>query len=83
MKPDPDTPTPSASIFGRLTWLAGRTEDGILALALLLMALIPVIELVGRTWFGIGIRCNRISPASHTVDRVSGRHARHTGKQTP
>ena len=55
MKSDPDTPTPSASIFGRLTWWAGRTEDGILAVVLLLMALIPVVELVGRTWFGIGI----------------------------
>ncbi len=55
MKPDLETRTPSASIFGRLTWWAGRTEDGILAAALLLMALIPVVELVGRTWFGIGI----------------------------
>jgi tripartite ATP-independent transporter DctM subunit len=55
MKPDPDTPIPSASIFGSLTWWTGRTEDGILAVALLLMALIPVVELVGRTWFGIGI----------------------------
>ncbi len=55
MKPDPKTRTPSASIFGRLTWWAGRTEDGILGVALLLMALIPVVELVGRTLFGIGI----------------------------
>ncbi len=55
MEPDPNTRTPSASIFGRLTWWAGRTEDGILGVALLLMALIPVVELVGRTLFGIGI----------------------------
>ncbi len=39
----------------RLAWWAGRTEDAILAIALLLMALIPVVELVGRTWFSTGI----------------------------
>ena len=55
MKPDPDTATPSASIFGRVAWWAGRTEDAILAIALFLMALIPVVELVGRTWFNTGI----------------------------
>ena len=55
MKPDPDTATPSASIFGRVAWWAGRTEDATLVIALLLMALIPVVELVGRTWFSTGI----------------------------
>ncbi len=55
MKLDLNTPTPSASIFGRLAWWAGRTEDAILVIALLVMALIPVVELVGRTWFSIGI----------------------------
>ena len=55
MKPDPNTSTPSASFFGRLTWWAGRTEDGILSVALLLIALIPVVELAGRALFGIGI----------------------------
>ena len=55
MKPDPDTVAPLASIFGRVAWWAGRTEDAILAIALLLMALIPVVELVGRTWFRTGI----------------------------
>ena len=55
MKLDLNTATPSASIFGRLAWWAGRTEDAILVIALLVMALIPVVELVGRTWFSIGI----------------------------
>ena len=55
MKLDLNTATPSASIFGRLAWWAGRTEDAILVIALLVMALIPVVELVGRTWFNIGI----------------------------
>ncbi|NVM21593.1 MAG: TRAP transporter large permease subunit [Desulfobacterales bacterium] len=55
MKRDPDSVAPSASIFGRLAWWAGRTEDAVLAVALLLMALIPVVELVGRTWFSAGI----------------------------
>ena len=55
MKPDPDTVTPSASIFGRVAWWADRTEDAILAIALFVMALIPVVELVGRTWFSTGI----------------------------
>jgi C4-dicarboxylate transporter DctM subunit len=55
MKPDPDAGTPSESIFGRLAWWAGRTEDAILSVLLLLMALIPVVELLGRTWFSTGI----------------------------
>ena len=55
MKLDLNTATPSANIFGRLTWWAGRTEDAILVTGLLVMALIPVVELVGRTWFSIGI----------------------------
>lgn len=55
MKLDLNTATPSASIFGRLAWWAGRTEDAILVIALLVMALIPVVELVGRTCFSIGI----------------------------
>ena len=55
MKLDLNTATPSASIFGRLAWWGGRTEDAILVIALLVMALIPVVELVGRTWFSIGI----------------------------
>ena len=44
-----------ASIFRRLTWWAHRAEDSALAIALLLMALIPVVELAGRAWLGIGI----------------------------
>ena len=55
MKPDLDAATPSESIFGRLAWWAGRTEDAILSVLLLLMALIPVVELLGRTWFNTGI----------------------------
>ena len=55
MRPDPDTGTSSESIFPRLAWLAGRTEDAILCAVLLLMALIPVVELLGRTCFGTGI----------------------------
>jgi len=42
-------------LLRRLAWWAGQTEDAILAIALLLMALIPVVELVGRTWFSTGI----------------------------
>jgi C4-dicarboxylate transporter DctM subunit len=42
-------------LCGRLAWWAGRTEDAVLAIALLLMALIPVVELAGRTWFSTGI----------------------------
>jgi tripartite ATP-independent transporter DctM subunit len=55
MRPNPDTKTPSVNIFARLTWWAGRTEDAVLITALLLMALIPVIELFGRALFGTGI----------------------------
>ncbi len=55
MKPNPDTTTPSASIFGRLTWLASRTEDAVLIITLLLMALIPVAELFGRALLSSGI----------------------------
>ncbi|MCK4389683.1 MAG: TRAP transporter large permease subunit [Desulfobacterales bacterium] len=55
MKPDLYTATSLVSIFGRLTWWAGRTEDAILATALVVMALIPVVELVGRSWFSTGI----------------------------
>ncbi len=46
---------PSSSIFGRLAWLAGRTEDAILAAALLLMALIPVAAWACRTCVSTGI----------------------------
>jgi C4-dicarboxylate transporter DctM subunit len=49
------TALPSTSLFGRLARWVGRAEDAILAAALLVMALIPVMELVGRTWFAIGI----------------------------
>jgi TRAP-type C4-dicarboxylate transport system permease small subunit len=55
MKPNPDTTTPPASIFKRLTWWAGRTEDAVLIVALFLMALIPVVELAGRALFSTGI----------------------------
>jgi C4-dicarboxylate transporter DctM subunit len=55
MKHNPDTVTASASVFGRLAWWAGRTEDAILVLALALMALIPVVELLARSWFDVGI----------------------------
>ena len=55
MRPDPDTGTPSASIFGHLVWWADRAENAILSVVLLLMALIPVVGLLGRTWFGAGI----------------------------
>ncbi len=54
-KSDPDSAAPSLNIFERLSWWAGRVEDGVLAIALLLMALIPVVELIGRTWFASGI----------------------------
>lgn len=55
MKPDPGSAVASAGTLGRLTWWIGRTEDAILVLALGLMALIPVVELVGRSWFDVGI----------------------------
>ena len=55
MKPDADSLVPSVSVSGRLCWWADRTEDAILVVALLLMALIPVVEFVGRTWFSVGI----------------------------
>ncbi len=55
MKHDPDTRTHSATIFGRLSWWAGRTEDAVLITALFLIASIPVIELVGRALFRTGI----------------------------
>ena len=45
----------SARPLGRLAVWVGRTEDALLALALGLMALIPVIELFGRGWFNVGI----------------------------
>ncbi len=55
MKPDPGAAMASAGILGRLAVWVGRSEDAVLAVALVLMALIPVIELVGRSWFNIGI----------------------------
>lgn len=55
MKVNPDNATPSPSILGRLAWWAGRTEDAILIIVLFFMALIPVVERLGRAWFGIGI----------------------------
>jgi TRAP-type C4-dicarboxylate transport system permease small subunit len=55
MKSNPDTTTPLVNIFKRLTWWAGRTEDAVLILALFLMALIPVVELLGRALFRTGI----------------------------
>ena len=55
MKPDPGPAMASAGTLGRLDVWVGRTEDAILAVALGLMALIPVIELVGRSWFNVGI----------------------------
>jgi len=54
-KPDADTANSSLTIFGRLTWWTGRTEDVVLVIALSLMALIPVVERLGRAWFGVGI----------------------------
>ena len=41
--------------FGRLSWWAGRAEDTVLIILLLLMAFIPVVERLGRDWVGIGI----------------------------
>ena len=55
MKPDPGAAMASAGILGRLAVWVGRSEDAVLAVALVLMALIPVIELVGHSWFNIGI----------------------------
>ena len=55
MKPNPDNNIQPISIFKRLTWWAGRTEDAVLIIALFLMALIPVVELVGRALFRTGI----------------------------
>ena len=55
MKPNLDNNIQSTSIFRRFVYLAGRTEDAVVILALFLMALIPVVELVGRAWFKTGI----------------------------
>jgi hypothetical protein len=55
MKPDAHAASASAGILGRVAWWAGRAEDAILATALFLMAVIPVVELVGRSWFSAGI----------------------------
>jgi tripartite ATP-independent transporter DctM subunit len=55
MKPDLDTATQSRSIFERLVWWAGRTEDAVVIMGLFLMALIPVVELLGRALFSTGI----------------------------
>jgi len=55
MKPDPGPAMASAGTRGRLAVWVGRTEDAILTVALGLMALIPVVELVGRSWFNVGI----------------------------
>ena len=54
-KSDPGSATASAGALGRLAVWVGRTEDAVLAVALGLMALIPVVELVGRSWFNVGI----------------------------
>ena len=45
MKPDVHAATASAGILGRVAWWAGRAEDAILATALFLMAVIPVVEI--------------------------------------
>jgi tripartite ATP-independent transporter DctM subunit len=55
MKADSDTANSSLGFFGRLSWWAGRTEDAVLISLLFLMALIPVVERLGRAWFGLGI----------------------------
>ena len=55
MKTDSDTANSSEGFFGRLTWYALRAEDAVLIIGLFLMALIPVVERLGRAWFGIGI----------------------------
>jgi tripartite ATP-independent transporter DctM subunit len=55
MKHHLDMARPSTTIFGRLGWWAGQIEDAIVATALLVMALIPVVEWVGRAWFSAGI----------------------------
>lgn len=55
MKDHPKSAVATSSIFGRLSWWAGGIENAVLAAALLVMALIPVAELVGRTWFNNGI----------------------------
>ncbi len=55
MKANPDTANSSEGFFGRLTWYALRAEDAVLIIGLFLMALIPVVERLGRAWFGVGI----------------------------
>jgi C4-dicarboxylate transporter DctM subunit len=55
MKINPDTANPSASILRGLYWWALRAEDAVLIISLFLMALIPVVERIGRAWFGFGI----------------------------
>ncbi|MDY6954914.1 MAG: TRAP transporter small permease, partial [Thermodesulfobacteriota bacterium] len=55
MKGHPKSAVATSSISGRLSWWAGGIENAVLAAALLVMALIPVAELVGRTWFNNGI----------------------------
>ncbi len=49
------TPMRCLELFRRIILWARRTEDAILGIALLSMALLPVVELVGRTCFGTGI----------------------------
>ncbi len=53
--PDADTHSHPAIILERLFGWARRVENGVVATALVLMAIIPVVELVGRGWFGTGI----------------------------
>ena len=55
MKSNSHTPTPARSVLRRVIWWAGRIEDGVLITTLFLMALIPVVELVGRALFNVGI----------------------------
>lgn len=46
---------PWAGILGGILYWARRIEDAVAVAALLLMAFIPVVELAGRAWFGMGI----------------------------
>lgn len=55
MKSNQNTTTQPANISGRLTFWIGRTEEAVLIAALLLTALIPVVELTGRALFGAGV----------------------------
>ena len=55
MNVDSDTANSSLGFFQRLSWWAARAEDAVLIILLLLMAVIPVVERLGRDSIGVGI----------------------------